>query len=52
MYIASSAIWTCRALRSASEKTATVLIPILCAVLITRHAISPLLAIRILLNIF
>src|SRR5437773_10196945 len=47
---ASSARLTWRALRSASEKTATVRTPSLCAVRITRHAISPRLAIRILPN--
>ena len=48
---ASSAISTCSASRSASEKTATVLIPMRRAVLMTRQAISPRLAIRIFLNI-
>lgn len=43
----SSAILTCKELTSASEKTATVLIPNLRAVLITRQAISPLFAINI-----
>ncbi len=51
MWTASSAMSTWSASRSASEKTATVLIPILRAVLITRQAISPRLAIRIFLNI-
>lgn len=41
---------TWREAASASLKTATVLIPIRLAVLMTRHAISPLLAIRILEN--
>src|SRR5436305_616518 len=50
MCTASSAIRTWRALASASEKTATVAIPIRRAVLMTRHAISPRLAIRILVN--
>src|SRR3989475_3776955 len=47
---ASSACLTWRALRSASEYTATVRTPSLRAVRITRHAISPRLAIRILPN--
>src|SRR5258705_8505419 len=47
---ASSAISTWSASRSASEYTATVLIPMLRAVLITRQAISPRFAIRIFLN--
>ena len=42
---------TLSAFLSASEKIETVLIPILFAVLITRHAISPRLAIKIFLNI-
>ena len=50
MLTASSAISTCNALRSASEKTATVLMPIFFAELMTRHAISPRFAIRILSN--
>ena len=44
MHSAESAIWTWGALRSASENTATVCIPIFCAVLIMRTAISPRLA--------
>src|SRR4029453_14197869 len=51
MATASSASSTWRALASASEYTATVRIPIRCAVFITRQAISPRLAIRIFLNI-
>ena len=47
MQTLSSASSTCRAFLSASEYTATVRIPILRAVLMTRHAISPRLAIRI-----
>src|SRR3954463_6762641 len=47
---ASSAISTCSALRSASEYTATVRMPMRFAVRITRQAISPRLAIRILRN--
>jgi hypothetical protein len=47
----SSASSTCIASLSASEYTATVLMPILRAVLMTRQAISPRLAIRIFLNI-
>src|SRR5467141_2597924 len=50
MRSASSARLTWRALRSASEYTATVRMPSLCAVRITRHAISPRLAIRTLPN--
>src|SRR5262245_51043864 len=50
MGTASSAISTWRASRSASEKTATVAIPKRRAVLMTRQAISPRLAIRIRLN--
>src|SRR5438309_3592121 len=50
MRCASSACLTWRALRSASEYTATVRTPSLRAVRITRHAISPRLAIRILPN--
>src|SRR3954454_23279402 len=50
MQTLSSASSTCRAFLSASEYTATVRIPILRAVLMTRHAISPRLAIRILWN--
>src|SRR6476620_5768180 len=45
MWTASSAISTCRASRSASENTATVLILIRRAVLTMRQAISPRLAI-------
>jgi hypothetical protein len=45
------AIATCFAPASASEKTATVPTPSLRAVSITRQAISPRLAIRILVNI-
>ena len=51
MATASSAISTCSASLSASEKTATVLMPMRRAVLMMRQAISPRLAIRILLNI-
>src|SRR5262249_26064537 len=51
MATAVSAIATCRASLSASEKTATVSIPILRAVLMIRQAISPRLATRIRLNI-
>jgi hypothetical protein len=47
----SSAMVTCIASLSASEYTATVLMPILRAVLMTRQAISPRLAISIFLNI-
>src|SRR5512145_3225446 len=47
----SSAIFTWREAASASEYTATLLMPIRRAVLITRQAISPRLAIRIFLNI-
>src|SRR5438552_12821375 len=50
MRSASSARLTWRALRSASEYTATVRTPSLCAVRITRHATSPPLGIRILPN--
>src|SRR5689334_15152802 len=50
MRFASSASATCNALRSASEYTATVRMPKRFAVRITRHAISPRLAIRILRN--
>src|ERR1700692_3469532 len=50
MATASSAISTWRAALSASEKTATVLIPMRRAVLMMRQAISPRLAIRIVLN--
>ena len=50
MHTASSARSTWRASRSASEYTATVAMPIFRAVRITRHAISPRLAIRILVN--
>src|SRR3954447_26214731 len=50
MRTASSAISTCKASRSASEKTATVLIPMRRAVLMMRQAISPRLAIRIFWN--
>ncbi len=48
MWTASSARRTCRALRSASEYTATVAMPRVRQVAITRQAISPRLAIRIL----
>src|ERR1035437_387486 len=48
----SSAISTWRASRSASEYTATVRMPILRAVLMTRQAISPRFAISIFLNMF
>src|SRR5215813_15514331 len=51
MATAVSAILTCKASLSASEKTATVSIPILRAVLMIRQAISPRLATRIRLNI-
>src|SRR6185312_9088556 len=51
MQIASSANFTCRLFRSASEYTATVRIPISLHALITRSAISPRLAIRTLRNI-
>src|SRR5690349_5446333 len=51
MRTASSAISTWSASRSASEYTATVLIPMRRAVLVTRQAISPRFAIRIFLNI-
>jgi hypothetical protein len=51
MLTASSASLTWRASLSASEYTATVLMPILRAVAMTRQAISPRLAIRILVNI-
>src|SRR4051812_3568718 len=47
---ASSPVSPCSAWRSASEETATVRIPMRFAVRITRHAISPRLAIRILRN--
>src|SRR4051794_2906957 len=50
MWTASSAISTCKVSRSASEKTATVLIPMRRAVLMMRQAISPRLAIRIFWN--
>ncbi|CKZ86521.1 Uncharacterised protein [Mycobacterium tuberculosis] len=50
MKTASSAISTWSASRSASEYTATVLMPIRRAVLMTRQAISPRLAISIFLN--
>src|SRR3954463_15275132 len=50
MQTLSSASSTCRAFLSASEYTATVAMPILRAVLMTRQAISPRLAIRIFLN--
>ncbi len=49
MCTASSASCTCFACLSASLYTATVCTPSFCAVLITRHAISPLLAIKIFL---
>ena len=48
---ASSAKRTCKLSESAVEYTATVLTPISLQVLITRNAISPLLAINIFLNI-
>ena len=51
MQTASSANLTCKLSLSAVEYTATVLIFISLHVLIIRKAISPLLAIRILLNI-
>src|SRR5258705_11435784 len=47
---ASSASATCRASRSASEYTATVRMPMSRAAVMTRHAISPRLAMRILRN--
>src|SRR5690606_9395563 len=47
MRYASSAVATCRALRSASEYTATVRAPRRFAVRMTRQAISPRLAMRI-----
>src|SRR5881394_3242618 len=50
MRCVSSASFTCSAPRSASEYTATVRIPMRFAVRITRQAISPRLAIRILRN--
>src|SRR5438093_7647111 len=50
MCTASSARRACRALASASENTATVRTPRRRAVLMTRHAISPRLPIRILVN--
>src|SRR5690349_3021741 len=50
MRLASSARATCNALRSASEYTPTVRMPMRFAVRITRQAISPRLAIRILRN--
>src|SRR5690606_19638052 len=52
MHTASSASSTKSASWSASEYTATVWMPILRAVLITRQAISPRFAIRIFLNMF
>src|SRR5580693_7730021 len=51
MQMASSANRTCRLLRSASEYTATVLMPRSLQAQITRTAISPRLAIRIFWNI-
>src|SRR4051812_45817935 len=51
MGCASSARATCRASRSASENTATVRIPMRCALRMTRQAISPRLAIRMVRNI-
>jgi hypothetical protein len=51
MQIASSAMRTCIASASAVECTATVAMPISRAARITRSAISPRLAIRILSNI-
>src|SRR5271157_5335964 len=50
MQTASSARSTCRAFLSASEYTATVRTPIVRAVLMTRQAISPRLAIKIFWN--
>src|SRR5664280_745286 len=50
MCTASSARRTWRAFASASEYTATVAMPIFRAVLMTRQAISPRLAINILVN--
>lgn len=50
MYTASSASFVCSLKRSASLYTATVFTPNLRAVRITRQAISPLFAIRILSN--
>src|SRR5215831_7761195 len=51
MQTASSAKRTCNASRSASECTATVLMPSSRQAQMTRQAISPRLAIRIFLNI-
>src|SRR5713226_3307704 len=51
MHTASSAKRTCSALRSASEWTATVAMPSSLHAQITRSAISPRLAMRILRNI-
>ena len=51
MQIASSASRTCKAPASASEYIATLAIPKRRAVRMTRQAISPLLAMRIFLNI-
>ena len=51
MDTASSASRTCRAFASASEWTATVRIPSRRAVRMTRQAISPRFAMRILVNI-
>ena len=51
MCTASSHAATCAACVSASEYTATVRMPIRCAVAATLQAISPRLAIRIFLNI-
>ena len=51
MCTASSQALTCLACASASEYTATVLIAMRRAVAATRQAISPRLAMRILLNI-
>ena len=50
MWIFSSAKRTCRLCASESENTATVGIPSRLHVAITRHAISPLFAIRTLLK--
>ena len=50
MHTASSAQRTCFAFASASEYTATVLMPSFLQVLMIRHAISPLFATKILSN--
>src|SRR5690242_18835404 len=51
MHTDSSASWTCRLARSASDWTATVLMPISRHARMMRTAISPRLAINIFLNI-